>query len=119
MRVFGGKYKELRTPYPNSIWYVVEGQKQGSSFEEWRDMFVKDFRINTAEVVFNGVLDSRPVRLTLQQLFDIGAKHPHFGESIRGIAMRCAYTGEDPRDEYVKLIEMNALTGTKWLLDCI
>lgn len=119
MRVFGGKYKQLRTPYPDSTWYTIEEQKQGCTFDEWRDMFVKDFKINTAEVVFNGVLDSRPIRITLQQLFDLGVKHPHFGEAIRAIAMKCAYTGENPRDEYVKLIEMNALTGTKWLLDCI
>lgn len=119
MRVFGNKYKVLRTPYPDSIWYVVEGQKQGFSFEDWRDMFVKDFKINTAEVIFNGILDSRPIKITLHQLFEIGAKHPHFGDAIRTIAMRCAYTGEDPRDDYVKLIERNALTGTKWLLNCI
>ena len=119
MRVFGGKYKELRTQFPDSIWYTIEGQKQGYSFEEWRDMYVKDFKINTAETVFNGVLDSRPIKITLNQLFDIGAKHPHFGDSIRAIAMKCAYTGENPRDEYVKLIEMNALTGTKWLMNCI
>jgi len=119
MRVFGGKYKELRTKFPDSTWYMIEGQKQGYSFDEWRDMFVKDFKINTAEVIFNGILDARPIKITLYQLFDIGAKHPHFGESIRSIAMKCAYTGEDPRDEYVKLIERNALTGTKWLLNYI
>ncbi len=119
MRVFGGKYKELRTPYPGSIWYMIEGQKQGCGFDDWRDMYVKDFKINTAEVVFNGILDARPIKVTLNQLFDIGAKHSHFGESIRAIAMKCAYTGEDPRDEYVKLIEMNATKGTKWLLEYI
>ena len=119
MRVIGGKYKELRTPYPGSIWYTIEGQKQGCGFDDWRDMYVKDFKINTAEVVFNGILDARPIKITLNQLFDIGAKHQHFGDSIRAIAMRCAYTGEDPRDGYVKLIEMNATTGTKWLLEYI
>lgn len=119
MRVFGSKYKKLRTSYPNSIWYMIEEQKQGCSFDDWRDMYVKDFKINTAEVVFNGVLDARPIKVTLNQLLDIGAKHPHFGEAIRSIAMRCAYTGEDPRDDYVKLIEMNATKGTKWLLEYI
>ncbi len=119
MRVFGSKYKELRTPYPDSIWYMIDGQKQGYNFDDWRDMFVKDFKINTAEGVFNGVLNARPVKITLNQLFDIGAKHPHFGNAIRAVAMKCAYTGDDPRDGYVKLIEMNALTGTKWLLDYI
>lgn len=119
MRVFGGKYKELRTLFPNSNWDKIGGQKQVYGFEEWRDMYVRDFKINTAETVFNGILDSRPVKITLNQLFDIGAKHPYFGDSIRSIAMKYAYTGESPRDEYVKLIEINALTGTKWLLNCI
>lgn len=119
MRVFGGKYREQRTPFSNSNWYMIGRQKQVYGFEEWRDMYVKDFKINTAETVFNGVLDSRPVKITLNQLFDIGAKYPHFGNSIRSIAMKCAYTGEDPRDEYIKLIEINALTGTKWLLNYI
>ena len=119
MRVFGYKYKQLRTPYPNSNWYIIEGQTKGYSFDDWRDMYVKDFKINTAEVVFNGVLDARPIKITLNQLFDLGAKHPHFGESIRAIAMNHAYVGGDPRDDYVKLIEMNALTGTRWLLEFI
>lgn len=119
MRVFGSKFKELRTPFPDSNWYKIDRQKRVCSFEEWRDMYVKDYKINTAETVFNGVLDSRPVKITLNQLFDIGAKHPLFGDSIRAIAMKCAYTGEDPRDEYVKLIERNALTGTKWLMNCV
>lgn len=119
MRVFGGKYKKLHTPYPDSIWYAIEGQKKGCGFDDWRDIYVKDFKINTAEVVFNGILDGRPVKVTLNQLFDIGAKHPHFGEAIRAVAMRCAYTDEDPRDGYVKLIEENATKGTKWLLEHI
>lgn len=119
MRVFGNKYKQLRTPYPDSNWYMIDGRKRGYDFEEWRDMYVKDFKINTAETVFNGILDSRPVKITLNQLFDIGAKYPHFGDSIRAIAMKCAYTGGDPRDEYIKLIEVNALTGTKWLMNYI
>lgn len=119
MRVFGGKYKELRTTYPNSIWYANEVQIKGSGFDAWREMFVKDFKINTAEIVFNGILDSRPVKITLNQLFDIGSKHTHFGDSIRAVAMKCAYTGADPKDEYVKLIELNALTGTRWLLEYI
>lgn len=119
MRVFGSKYKELRTPFPDSNWYTIGRQKRSCDFEEWRDMYVQNFKINTAETVFNGILDSRPVKITLNQLFDIGAKYPHFGDSIRAIAMKCVYTGDNPRDEYVKLIETNALNGTKWLMNYI
>ena len=119
MRVFGSKYKVLRTPHPDSIWYMNEGASKGSGFDQWREMFVKDFKVNTAEVVYNGIMDSRPIKITLNQLFDLGSKHPHFGGSIRAIAMKCAYTGTDPKEEYVKLIELNALAGTKWLLQYI
>lgn len=119
MRVFGDKYKVLKRPYPDSIWYMIDDQSRKCSFDEWREIFVKDFKVNTAEVVFNGILDSRPVKITLNQLLDLGSKHEHFGESIRAIAMKCAYSGTNPKEEYVKLIEMNALTGTKWLLNYI
>lgn len=119
MRVFGDKYRVLRKSHPDSIWYVNETQTKGFSFEQWREAYVKDFKVNTAEVIFNGILDSRPIKITLNQLFDLGSKHAHFGESIRSIAMKCAYTGTDPKEEYVKLIELSATVGTKWLLQYI
>lgn len=119
MKVIGGKYKELRKKHPDSIWYMTEKQTVKCDFEDWREMYVKDFKINTAEIVFNGILDSRPIKITLNQLLDLGARHSHFGDSIRAIAMKSAYCGTDPREEYVKLIELNALTGTKWLLQYI
>ena len=119
MRVFGDKYRILRRPHPDSIWYVIDGQEKGFSFDEWREVYVKDFKVNTAEVIYNGILDSRPIKITLNQLFDLGSKHPHFGNSIRSIAMKCAYTGADPKEDYVKLIELNASAGTKWLLEYI
>lgn len=119
MRVFGDKYRVLRKPHPDSIWYVNEAQSKGFGFDQWREAYVKDFKINTAEVIYNGILDSRPIKITLNQLFDLGSKHAHFGESIRAIAMKCAYTGTDPKEGYVKLIELNASAGTKWLLQYI
>ena len=96
-----------------------EEQKQGFDYDQWREVYVKDFKINTAEVVFNGILDSRPVRITLQQLLDLGGQHPHFGEAVRSIAMKHAYTGTDPKEDYVQLIQLNATAGTKWLLNYI
>lgn len=119
MRVIGSKYKVLNKKHPDSIWYMTEKQSVRCNFDDWREMYVKDFKVNTAEVVFNGILDSRPIKITLNQLLDIGSGHPHFGESLRAIAMKCAYCGTDPKEEYVKLIELNALTGTKWLLQYI
>ena len=119
MKVIGDKYKMLKKRNPDIIWYMVEKQMTKCEFDEWREIFIKDYKINTAEVVFNGVLDSRPIKITLQQMLDLGSKHPHFGEAIRVIAMKSAYCGTDPKEEYIKLIEQNALNGTRWLLEYI
>ena len=119
MKVMGDRYKWHKKKNPDGRWKKTEKQHEGCGFDDWREMYIKDFKGNPAEVVFNGVLDSRPVKITLNQLLDLGSKHPHFGESIRTIAMKCAYCGTDPKEEYVKLIELNALAGTKWLLQYI
>ena len=119
MRVFGDRYKVLKKNNTDSMWYKTEKQTVRCGFDDWREMYIKDFKVNTAEVVFNWLLDSRPVKFTLYKLLVLVSKHPHFGESIRTIAMKCAYCGTDPKEEYVKLIELNALAGTKWLLQYI
>ena len=59
MRVFGDRYKVLKKKNPDSMWYKTEKQTVRCGFDDWREMYIKDFKVNTAEVVFNGVLDSR------------------------------------------------------------
>ena len=49
MRVFGGRYKVLKKKNPDSMWYKTEKQTVRCGFDDWREMYIKDFKVGNKE----------------------------------------------------------------------
>ena len=84
------------------------------NYKLWEEAYIKDYRINIAEVVYMGVINNKYIQISVGELLTLAEENMYMQYHIRRICMKNSLTGKNPTNDLRAYVEEQLYYRNAW-----